>query len=197
MSATTVAPATPSTVNDPNAAIPTLIVAFASDPIVRWFLPDADRYLQRFPALLRLTAGPAAAGGGVDITGGDAGAALWHAPGTDTPDEDLAAFIAESVDPVRLEHAFGFLEQLGSWHLKQPHWYLPFIGVDPTRQGQGHGSRLLAHGVARCDRDRIPAYLEASSPRNRSLYERHGFEVIAEIQEADSPPMWPMVRPAS
>ncbi|MBA2414831.1 MAG: GNAT family N-acetyltransferase [Geodermatophilaceae bacterium] len=33
--------------------------------------------------------------------------------------------------------------------------------VDPSRQGQGLGSRLLETGVARCDRDHLPAYLEA------------------------------------
>jgi len=29
----------------------------------------------------------------------------------------------------------------------------------------------------RCDREGTPAYLEASSERNRALYERHGFEL--------------------
>lgn len=79
-------------------------------------------------------------------------------------------------------------------HPSESCWYLPFIGVDPRCQGQGHGSRLLRQGLARCDRDHLPAYLEASSPRNRTLYERHGFTVIAEIQVGDSPPLWPMLR---
>jgi hypothetical protein len=30
----------------------------------------------------------------------------------------------------------------------------------------------------------------------RPLYQRHGFEAIDEIQAGDSPPMWPMLRPA-
>jgi hypothetical protein len=51
-------------------------------------------------------------------------------------------------------------------------------------------------GLARADRDGLPAYLEASAPRNRALYERHGFEVVGEIQAGDSPPLWPMLRPA-
>ncbi len=41
----------------------------------------------------------------------------------------------------------------------------------------------------------MPAYLEATSPRSRALYERHGFEVTAELRAtADSPPMWAMWR---
>ena len=39
------------------------------------------------------------------------------------------------------------------------------------------------------------AYLESSNPLNVPLYERFGFEVIAEIQAGDSPAIWPMLRP--
>ena len=42
----------------------------------------------------------------------------------------------------------------------------------------------------------MPAYLEASTERSRDLYARHGFELIATIQVADSPPLFPMVRKA-
>lgn len=41
------------------------------------------------------------------------------------------------------------------------------------------------------------AYLESSNPLNVPLYERFGFEVIAEIQTGDSPTIWPMLRPAN
>ena len=40
------------------------------------------------------------------------------------------------------------------------------------------------------------AYLEASSERNRALYERHGFEMIGKVQIQDSPPAFPMIREA-
>jgi ribosomal protein S18 acetylase RimI-like enzyme len=92
---------------------------------------------------------------------------------------------------------FSFLEQLSTHHPDpETVWYLPFIGVEPTSQGRGLGSDLLREGLARADHDRLPTYLEASSPRNRTLYERHGFAIITELQVADSPPMWPMLRPA-
>ena len=45
-----------------------------------------------------------------------------------------------------------------------------------------------------CDRDAMPAYLEATSEGNRRLYLRHGFEVTGEIQLPDGPNMWPMWR---
>jgi hypothetical protein len=41
----------------------------------------------------------------------------------------------------------------------------------------------------------VPAYLEASTPRNRALYERHGFTVTEEfVLGKGSPPLWRMWR---
>ena len=40
------------------------------------------------------------------------------------------------------------------------------------------------------------AYLESSNPRNMSLYERHGFEVVKKFQFGDGPPIHTMLREA-
>jgi ribosomal protein S18 acetylase RimI-like enzyme len=176
--------------------IATLVLAFDADPVIRWIYPRQDSFLSYFPVAAALLGGAAFQAGTADRTDDGAGAALWVPPDSPQDDEALVSLLVRSVDEQRHAIAFAFLEQVGEHHPTEPHWYLPFIGVDPTRQGQGHGSRLLADGRARCDRDRLPAYLEASSPRNRALYERHGFQAFAEIQVADSPPLWPMLRPA-
>jgi ribosomal protein S18 acetylase RimI-like enzyme len=112
------------------------------------------------------------------------------------PEEEFGALIHAGIDPDRHADAFALLEQVQVHHPTVAHWYLPFIGVDPTSQGRGLGSALLRRGLERCDADHLPAYLEASSPRNRALYERHGFAVTGEIRAGDSPPLWPMWRPA-
>jgi ribosomal protein S18 acetylase RimI-like enzyme len=80
---------------------------------------------------------------------------------------------------------------MDKYHPKESHWYLPLIGVDPSHQGKGVGSALMKHALAACDRDGIIAYLESSNPRNVSLYERHGFEVIGEIQSGTLPILRP------
>ena len=67
------------------------------------------------------------------------------------------------------------------------------IGVDPAHQGQGYGSALLQHGLARCDREDKLAYLESTSP-SRVLYQRHGFELLGTIQGGSSPQLFPMLR---
>jgi GNAT superfamily N-acetyltransferase len=83
---------------------------------------------------------------------------------------------------------------MGAYHPEVPHWYLPLIGTDPARQSQGYGSALLRHALAICDAAMLPAYLEATSPRNVPFYQRHGFEALGTIQVADSPPITPMLR---
>jgi hypothetical protein len=49
--------------------------------------------------------------------------------------------------------------------------------------------------LERCDQEKLPAYLDATSPRNRGLYERHGFKVTEEFSFGPgSPPSWRMWR---
>ena len=90
--------------------------------------------------------------------------------------------------------AFAVIHEMGAHHPDQPHWYLPVIGTQPDMQGQGHGSALLRPVLEICDRTGVPAYLEATTERNRALYARHGFVATAEIRAADCPPLTAMVR---
>lgn len=87
-------------------------------------------------------------------------------------------------------------EQMAAYHPTGPHWYLPLIATDPAHQGEGLGEALMVHALERCDRDRVPAYLESSNPRNIPFYQRHGFEILGEIQVGSSPTLVPMLRPA-
>jgi hypothetical protein len=49
--------------------------------------------------------------------------------------------------------------------------------------------------LERCDSERMPAYLNAGSPRSRELYKRHGFHVTEEFRlPDDGPPLWRMWR---
>jgi GNAT superfamily N-acetyltransferase len=111
-------------------------------------------------------------------------------------DPVLAGLLDTAVDPARHGPVLELFAQLEVHHPTTTHWYLPFIGVDLVAQGRGIGTAMLRRGLARCDTDGSLAYLEASSPHNRRLYERHGFEAVAELRVADPPPLWPMVRPA-
>jgi ribosomal protein S18 acetylase RimI-like enzyme len=78
---------------------------------------------------------------------------------------------------------------------KPPHWYLAMMGVDPQWQGRGIGSKLMRPALETLDAEGTPAYLEASTPRSRALYERHGFVVTGEFNlPSGGPPLWQMWR---
>src|SRR5690606_36169033 len=123
-----------------------------------------------------------------------AGAALWLPPHAHADDDALSALFEETVPPDRLADAAAIFDQMASFHPEEPHWHLPLIGVDPGFQRRGVGGALLAHGLALCDREGHPAYLEATSRRNAALYARHGFVRVGTIQAGDSPEIIPMVR---
>lgn len=85
--------------------------------------------------------------------------------------------------------ALGTLAKVEARHLREPHYYVAYVGVAPAGQGRGLGTRLLEPTLARCDREGVPAFLEASSPRNAALYERLGFEHLEEVRFLGSPPL--------
>jgi GNAT superfamily N-acetyltransferase len=179
---------------DAEHAIAVLTLAFSSDPACRWSWPDPRQYLASFPSFVRAFAGQAFAQGTAHCLPGYAGAALWLPPGAH-PDEDaLVELIQDTIAEDTQADMFAVFEQMGSYHPDGPHWYLPLIGVDPSRQRRGLGSELLRHALALCDRDDLPAYLESTNPENTPLYQRHGFEVLATIQVGASPPIFPMLR---
>lgn len=91
----------------------------------------------------------------------------------------------------RILELVGLMDQL---HPHEPHEYLWFVGVVPAAQGRGLCSALIVPVLHRADRAGHPAYLEATSPQNKALYERHGFRVAAPFAVAGGPPMWPMWR---
>jgi len=179
---------------DEDRAIATITMAFSNDPVTRWVFRDANVYLTYWPRLVKAFGGAAFANDTADSTDDCGGVALWLPPGVGADEETMGTIAAEAVPDADQEEVFGFMGQMGEFHPTEPHWYLPLIGVDMTKQGHGYGSALLRHALERCDRDRLPAYLEASSPRNKALYERHGFEELGVIQAGSSPPMWPMQR---
>jgi ribosomal protein S18 acetylase RimI-like enzyme len=63
-------------------------------------------------------------------------------------------------------------------HVNFPHWYLAFIGVDPTHQSKGYGSKLLRMKLAEIDEQNLPCYLHTENERNVKFYEHFGFELI-------------------
>ena len=179
---------------DADRVFDTIVAAFADDPMVRWSFPDPEAYRTQFPDFARAFAGGALSEGAAYGTEDLAGAALWLPPGTGPDEEAMAAIVVDTMSEAQQSEIFAVMEQMGPYHPHEPHWYLPLIGVQPSKQGKGYGSALLRASLARSDADGAPAYLEATSERNVPLYERHGFVRLGTIQAGSSPPLAPMLR---
>jgi ribosomal protein S18 acetylase RimI-like enzyme len=179
---------------DEAPVVDVITLAFSTDPMARWSLPDPRTYLTQMPALVRAFGSKSFDAGSAYCVEGYAGAALWLPPGVEPDIEALDALIQKHAPEHIKSDANGVFEQMSTFHPTEPHWYLPIIAVDPACQGQGHGSALLRAALVRCDRDGLPAYLESSNPRNISLYERHDFVVMGRIQSGSSPVVTPMFR---
>ena len=174
--------------------IDTITLAFTSDPAARWVYPEPHEYLASFPKFIHGFGGRAFLHGCADYLEGHVGAAMWLPAGVHSDDATLDSLLERTVARHRLDVMLEVLRQMGGFHPSEPHWYLTFLGVDPAQQHKGYGSSLLKHGLARCDENREPAYLESTNPRNTPLYERHGFRILGTIQVGDSPPIFPMLR---
>jgi GNAT superfamily N-acetyltransferase len=185
------------TVDDIPALGYALAAAFYDDPVMSWIIPDDERRRERLPSLMELFAGRFQPHGENRINEAGTGAAIWCPPGATFSADDDARLEADLVAVARddLARTGEVVELLdGSHPADEEHYYLMLLGVIPDRQGAGIGSALLRAVLDNADRDGVPAYLEATSPRNRDLYERHGFTVTRELRTSDCPPLWGMWR---
>jgi len=73
---------------------------------------------------------------------------------------------------------FFTIEEHHQHDIPEAHWYLFMLGVSPAYQRQGIGSLLLQPILKQADSDRLPCYLETSTPGGVRFYERLGFEVV-------------------
>jgi ribosomal protein S18 acetylase RimI-like enzyme len=172
-----------------------LTLAFMSDPVMRWLWPNPLDYLTNYPLMVKCFGGSSAFKHNTAHYLEDwSGAAIWLPPGVEIDAEGVLAVLQSSLSQEKLEQGLAVMEQMASYHPKEPHWYLAIIGADPSCQGRGNGSALMRHALEACDRDKKFAYLESSNPRNLSFYLRHGFDLVGAIHVGDFPPVFPMVR---
>ncbi|MFJ8052195.1 GNAT family N-acetyltransferase [Streptomyces luteogriseus] len=180
--------------------------AFQDDPVSGWVFPGAEDRRAKHPGLMAAFTDIVLAAGRIDVMEDGSACALWLSVSADEGHDDHGdrdrdaedegpAQVREAVDPdnERIE-AIGRLT--AAVHpTGRAHEYLWMIGVAPGRQGEGLGTALIEAVLDRCDREGLPAYLEASSARSRKLYERLGFEPAGPVLDLpDGPAMWPMWR---
>lgn len=181
---------------DRTRLLDTLVLGFAADPMARWLAPDANTYLRLGAALFDAFGGKAFEHGTAYTANDGAAVALWLPPGVEGDDEAMMETSAQMVPPEALGDMAAVFGEMETYNPQEACWYLPLIAADPAHLGQGLGGALMKHATAVCDEQGLPAYLESSNIRNVSLYQRHGFEVMGEIQHGSSPVLRPMYRAA-
>ncbi|GAA3094931.1 GNAT superfamily N-acetyltransferase [Kribbella aluminosa] len=198
------------------AVLTVLHDAFADDPLISWLFPDTTTRADLQTALYfrPLLAHPAAEADLVQAGSGEpAGASIWlHLAAGEPPygsqpqahPGDARGRQGDPGDtPLDLPGDSQRLRALGAELApRHPHdqayIYLPCMAVTPAHRGLGLGSEMLERRLRWADSLALGTYLEASSPRSRALYLRHGFhDRGAPIQLADSPALWPMWRPTT
>jgi ribosomal protein S18 acetylase RimI-like enzyme len=170
----------------------TLTGAFFEDPVFTWWIPDAARRREILPQFFHVVAEGNLALDEIYATDDLVSGAIWNPPDAEDDEEAIPALaeVAGEYADVLFE-VFGLMAEQ---HPTESHWYLFFLGTRPGWQSRGLGSAVMRPVLEICDERRLPAYLEATSERNKQLYLRHGFEVVGEIALPDGPSIWPMWR---
>ena len=181
---------------DRRRAIDTIVMAFATDPVLRWFYSEPWRYLAHYGDFVKTFGGQAFGEGSAWILGDFHAAAIWLSPASRLDDDAIVHHLESTVAPEKLGDLLDVLGQMDAGHPPEPHWYLAWIGVDPAMQGRGLGGELMAHCLQVIDADGAPAYLDNTNPLNVPFYERHGFRVTGESQAGACPPLVGMLRDA-
>jgi ribosomal protein S18 acetylase RimI-like enzyme len=178
--------------------------AFFDDPVLRYVQPADARRLGWSRRFFDVTVRLGQRHGRVLEAEAGAGAAVWLPPGHTS---SLLTYLRAGLlglavhTPAAVQRRglrfLSFADDLRHRCVRGPHGHLPYLGVEPERQGHGIGTTLLQAVLAWADDDGLPCYVETSTERAATLYRRHGFEVVGEGDvEADGPHLWGMVRPA-
>jgi ribosomal protein S18 acetylase RimI-like enzyme len=174
--------------------IDSLVLGFSADPVLRWLFPEPQKYLAISPTIIQLYGGGAFAHSSAYHLQNYAGAALWLPPDAHPDEEGLTKLFQDNFDGAQLEEIFSLFEQMDNFHPDKSCWHLAFIAVDPVQQNRGLGSSLMKYALEVVDRDKKLAYLESTNEANLTLYRRHGFELVGNIQAGNSPSLFPMIR---
>jgi GNAT superfamily N-acetyltransferase len=179
--------------------------AFAADPFIGHFLAKATRRRLAFPPFFRSVIHQLIAFGTVYAAERDGvilGVAAWSPPNGSSPPTLARLRSSANVWVVRglflrsASQMLGGFGVLGERHPDVPHWYLAFVGIEPSLQGKGIGAALLAPVLVQADAAGTTCYLETPFRATLEFYRRLGFELTAELNPvAGAPPVWVMTRP--
>jgi ribosomal protein S18 acetylase RimI-like enzyme len=168
--------------------------AFATDPVMRWLIPDDDDYESDYRVLFGNIIRRWLATDSLWCTCDVTAMAGWVPPGR--PEVEFETIPFDHPED-RLERFAVLGAMMGEHTPPEPHWYLNMIATHPDWQRQGLGASLMGAVFEIAEAEGLPCYLETETVANVAYYRHHGFEVRSEWDvPLDGPHMWGMLRPA-
>jgi len=177
--------------------------AFADDPMFTYIFPNAERRLAPLGRFMRAALRYGVLYGEVATTSSNAGTALWLIPNQTDVTPPRMVHSGMALLPItigvsafrRFLNVVSYGEQVHSAMVREPHWYLLNLAVDPSYWRRGIGSALIAPVLARADQDQQACYLETNNPDNLPFYARHDFEIVHTGQiPSGGPAFWGLLR---
>jgi ribosomal protein S18 acetylase RimI-like enzyme len=171
--------------------------AYTDDPVWSWIYPQPERgrrLARMFRSLLRANLDR-----GATVLTDEArrGAAIWQR----SDERSLGALgnvrvaAAMIASGARVRRGQAVMRAIEQRHPREPHWYLAVVGTDPAHWGEGVGSALVRHVLDDPANHDEPAYLETETASNVPFYQRHGFQVVGEVDvPGGGPHLWLMWR---
>ncbi|MCE7741607.1 MAG: GNAT family N-acetyltransferase [Candidatus Heimdallarchaeota archaeon] len=195
---------------DVEKATEVLTRAFHEDPLIKLIFPDSEERKRYSPVLWKfMTRDGINCGEVYSPTDKIEGVAKWLPPGKEhmgiwrtikSGGLGMGVALAKQKDerklsPRKIQEITDNILQIHKEMMKEPHWYLANIGVDPDHQGKGYGSKLIKPMLERIEKERYSVFLETNLEGNVGLYEHLGFELIEETKIPETEIMnWAMIK---
>jgi ribosomal protein S18 acetylase RimI-like enzyme len=187
-----------------DAAVAVLQRAFMPDPIFSHFFPVPAQRAAVFTSFFDMLVNTHMRFGhvyGAERGGVLVGAAVWRPPDAGDPTEqeqaleEAAVAKVRAIDAAACEALMAGFAGLERGHPVDPHWYLFFVGIEPSCQGQRVGEHLLAPVLRAADAAGAPCYLETPFARTLAFYRRLGFDIRSVGHPFEgAPTLWTMLR---
>lgn len=168
-----------------------LAAAYADDPLMTYFWPNAERRGKALPLFWEARIAARAETGMVDLALDEdrnvVSVALWEPVGVISP-------IAKHFTLVRalrssLPRALAVSHRMEAARPATPHLYLAAVGTRPDAQRKGFASSLLEQRLATSTE---PCFLIANAKTTMPFYDRFGFHPEPELPLDHGPVLYPM-----
>jgi GNAT superfamily N-acetyltransferase len=175
-----------------------LASAFANDPVYRYIHPGDREWERVGPRFFRILLRYFASHATVLTPETGRAVAIWTPPEPRPPGGIARLRFTMRISALlgrRIARGARVGSALETLHLDEPHWYLAILGTEPSAQGRGLASSLMAPILTRCDAARLPAHVETATDANLAFYASRGFVVIGESRVAGGGPrLWGLRR---